>query len=95
MNVADLATAKVREAILKTMIDDIKVFFGTGDFYAWRTIKERFTDRVAEVEPIITVMQRITANSLAEESAAYTKEVAEVFAKLGIMYGCLMMTNMN
>lgn len=84
MIVADLTTVKVREAILKTMIDDIKVFFGTGDFYSWKAIKERFADRAAEIEPIVTAMQRITTNSLAEESTAYTKEVAEVFAKLGI-----------
>ncbi len=84
MKVGDLATAKVREAILKTMIDDIKVFFGTGDFYSWRGIKEHFSDRAAEIGPIVTAMQRITANSLISESAAYTKEVAEVFTKLGI-----------
>lgn len=82
--VGDLAAAKVRESILRTMIDDIQLFFGTGDFYSWKGIKERFSDRAAELEPIITAMKRITANSLANERAAYTKDVAEVFSKLGI-----------
>ena len=82
--VGDLATAKVRESILKTMIDDIQLFFGTGDFYSWKGIKEQFSDRTTEVTPIISAMKRITANSLDNERAAYTKDVAEIFSKLGI-----------
>lgn len=80
----DLAAAKVRESILRTMIDDIQLFFGTGDFYSSKGLEEQYSNRVAEVKPIISAMRRITANSLANERAAYTKDVAEVFSKLGI-----------
>lgn len=82
--VGDLAAAKVHESILRTMIDDIQLFFGTGDFYSSKGLEEQYSNRVAEVKPIISAMRRITANSLANESAAYTKDVAEVFSKLGI-----------
>lgn len=83
MKVGNLATAKVRENVLRTMIDDIQVFFGTGDFYSWKGIKEQFSDHAAEIEPIIPAIQSITAHSV-NESAAYTKEVAEVLTQLGI-----------
>lgn len=82
--VGDLATAKVRESILRTMIDDIQLFFGTGDFYSSKSLNEQYSDRVTEIRPIIPVMKCITINSLANERAAYTKDVAEVFSKLGI-----------
>lgn len=84
MKVGDLATAKVRENVLRTMIDDVQLFFGTGNFYSWKGIKEHFSDHAAELEPIIPVMKRITADSLFIESAAYTKEVAAVLTKLGM-----------
>ena len=32
--VKDLASSKVRENILKTMLDDVQSFWGTGDFYS-------------------------------------------------------------
>ena len=64
--------------------NDIRAFFGAGDFYSWKGIKEQFSDHAAELEPIIPAIQSITAHSLANESATYTKEVSAVLTKLGI-----------
>lgn len=35
MKASDLATSKVRDEILKTMIDEMERFFGKTDFYSW------------------------------------------------------------
>ncbi len=83
-SIKDLANAKVRDNILRIMIDELSMFFGNGDYYSWKAIKEQFSDHATQISPIIPIMQRITENSLMRERTAYTKEVAEVFTSLGI-----------
>lgn len=81
--VKDLASSKVRENILKTMLDDVQSFWGTGDFYSYRKIEEIFLPaHKVEIDRILDVMGRITKNSLANEREIYTQEIAEVFSSL-------------
>lgn len=83
--VKDLASAEVRENILKTMLDDVQSFWGTGDFYSYQKLKkESLRAPKAEYEKIFTVMSGITQNSLASEKEHYTKEIASAFADLGV-----------
>lgn len=40
MKASDLATSKVHDEILKTMIDEMELFFGRGDYLSWKKITE-------------------------------------------------------
>lgn len=82
-SVKDLADAKVRDNILRTMIDEIKLFFGTGDFFSWRGIQENYSAHSAEISTIKEAMMKITANSLEAEYDAY-KQVSDTFERLKI-----------
>ena len=83
--VKDLASAKVRENILKTMLDDVQLFWGMGDFYSYRKLKEIFLPaHKVEIDSISDTMGRITKHSLANERKIYTQEIAKVFASLEI-----------
>lgn len=83
--VRDLASAQVRESILKTMLDDVQSFWGTGDFYSYSKLKEwSLVEPKAEFGKIFTVMSGITQNSLANEQERYTKEIARAFADLSV-----------
>lgn len=87
--VGDLADDKVRADILKVMIDEAALFFGTGDFYAWREIEKRYLpEHKADIDTIKNAMAQITLNSLEavqeQQQEVYTKEVSGIFARLGI-----------
>lgn len=100
MKASDLATSKVRDAILKTMIDEIELFFGKGDYCSWKKIqnnyftKESFAKKYipenyipksrADKDAIIEVLKRATLNSLEAAQEVYTKEISDIFAKLGL-----------
>lgn len=80
----DLANANVHDDILKTMIDEMELFFGKGDFYSWKGIKEKYyPEHKADIKAILDVMKRITNSSLEAAQEDYTK-VADTFKKLGI-----------
>lgn len=83
--VGDLASERVRENILKVMLDEMKMFFGEGDFYSWKRLEEKYCpDYQEDVENIKDAMKQITDNSLMKVPSVYTKEVAEIFERLGI-----------
>lgn len=83
--VSDLATVKVREDILRVMIDEMQTFFGKGDFYSWKGIIEKYYPKHEEdILKILDVMKRITNNSFEAVQEAYTKEISGIFDKLGL-----------
>lgn len=83
--VGDLADNKVREGILRTMMDDISAFFGEADYYSWEEIERLYRPkRWAEVEAVKDIMARITSSSLLDVGGAYTKDIKEAFARLDI-----------
>ena len=81
----DLAKAGVRDDILKTMIDEMALFFGKGDFYSWEGIQRKFfPEHEAEIRSVLGVMVQITKTSLEESQEAFTKEAADTFERLGL-----------
>lgn len=83
MKASDLATSKVRDEILKTMIDEMERFFGKTDFYSWIGITAKYyPDHEADISKVLDIMVRITNNSLEAEQDDYIK-VADIFNNLG------------
>lgn len=80
-SMTDLADAKVRDNILRTMIDEIKLFWGTGGYFSWKGILENYADRGEEISTIKEAMVKITANTLEAEYSAY-KQVSDTFEML-------------
>lgn len=81
----DLAKASVREDILKTMTDEMALFFGKGDFFTWDGIQKKyFPEHEAEIRSVLDVMVQITKTSLEESQEAFTKEAADTFERLGL-----------
>jgi len=82
-SMTDLADAKVRDSILRTMIDEIKLFWGAGDYLSWKMIREGYADHSEEISTIKEAMVKITANSLEAEYDTY-KQVSDTFERLQI-----------
>lgn len=81
----DLEKANVREGILKTMIDETALFFGTGDYYSLQKIKETyFPDHEAEIRLILNAVLEITRHTLEKARNIFTKEIADTFEQLGL-----------
>jgi len=79
----DLANANVHDDILKTMIDEMEMFFGKGDFYSWKGItKKYYPDHKADIDLIENVMKQITLNSFGAAQGICTKDVSNTFDKL-------------
>lgn len=81
----DLANANVHDGILRTMIDEIGLFFGKGDFYSWKKIIEVYYPKHKEdIDTIKKIMMQVTLSSLeaVQEQEVYTKEVSDIFASL-------------
>ena len=82
--VADLTDDKVRTDILRIMIDEIALFFGTSDFYSWEQIKKvYYPNHKADIDMIKDVMKQATLNSLEAAQDDYIK-VADTFNNLGL-----------
>lgn len=85
MKASDLATTKVHDDILKTMIDEMEIFFGRGDFYSWKgVIQKYYPEHEADICEIKDVMTQITLHSLETAQEIYTKEIRTIFDKLGL-----------
>lgn len=82
-NVKDLVDAKVRDNILRTMLDEIKLFWGVGDYFSWKGIQENYSDHSEEISTIREAMTRITEKSLEAEYDTY-KQVSDTFERLKI-----------
>lgn len=83
--VGDLTTDKVRENILRVMIDEVGLFFGKGDFYSWKGIERAYLPKhEADIRLISDAMKQITNGSLESAGHVYTKEISDIFAKLGL-----------
>lgn len=82
-SVKDLSDAKVRDNILRTMLDEVSLFWGTGDFLSWRGIRENYADHSKEISTIKEAMIKITASSLEAEYDTY-KQVSDTFERLKI-----------
>lgn len=81
----DIAKDSVRKDILKTIIDEMALFFGKGDFYSWDGIQKKyFPEHEAEIRSVLDVMVQITKTSLEESQEAFTKEAADIFERLGL-----------
>lgn len=66
----DLAKAGVREDILKTMIDEMALFFGKGDFYSWEGIQRKSLQRKPQT----------LLNGLALRLSEYRRESTELIS---------------
>lgn len=85
MKASDLATSKVHDEILKSMIDEMELFFGKGNFYSWEQIEEKYyPDHKADIDKIVPVMKIATNNSLEAAQDIYAKEISGIFDKLGL-----------
>lgn len=82
--VKDLELASIRDAILKTLIEDIGVFWGKGNYYSSHEISMEFNG-VSDVMQLIPAMVRFTQNSLEMEYSLYTSEIQQKFQEHGIM----------
>lgn len=84
MKAYDLANSKVQDDILKIMIDEAALFFGKGDFYAWKRIEKTYLpEHKADILKILDVMKQATNNSLETVQDDY-KNVADTFSRLRI-----------
>ena len=85
MKASDLVISKVHDDILKTMIDEMKIFFNRGDFYSWKRIIEKYyPEHESDICEIKDVMTQITLHSLETAQEIYTKEIRTIFDKLGL-----------
>ena len=85
MKASDLLISKVHDDILKTMIDEMKIFFNRGDFYSWKRIIEKYyPEHESDICEIKDVMTQITLHSLETAQEIYTKEIRTIFDKLGL-----------
>ena len=85
--VNDLAEDKVRADILRIMVDEMETFFGKGDFYSWEQIGIEYESLPkTDIKAIRGIIRQITLSSLeaAQEQKIYTKEISDIFNKLGI-----------
>lgn len=80
-----LADPVVIEKIMKTIIDEIRIFFGTGNFCSWYYIKDKYYPEYKnDIEKIKQTMLLVTNSSLEKESGSYSKEIAGIFTNLCI-----------
>lgn len=83
MKAGDLAKASVREGILKTMLDEIGLFFGKGDFYSWGQIQVvHCLNQKADVRATNGIMVKIAMSSLEAVQDLYSKEIRDAFDRL-------------
>ncbi len=82
--VGDLADAKTRELILRTMIDEIGLFFGKGDFYSICEVKNRFLpNNVEDFKTVWDAIMQINKSYTDHESDSY-KKASYTLARFGI-----------
>lgn len=85
MKASGLATSKVHDEILKTMIDEMELFFGRGDYLSWSRIEKTYLQQHgADIDTIKDAMMQITLNSLEAAEEVYTKETRAIFDRLGL-----------
>lgn len=85
MKASDLSTSKVHDDILKTMIDEMELFFGRGDYLSWSRIDKTYKQQhKADIDTIKDAMTQITLNSLEAAQESYTNEISGIFARLGL-----------
>ena len=85
MTASGLATSKVHDEILKTMIDEMELFFGRGDYLSWSRIEKTYLQQHgADIDTIKDAMMQITLNSLEAAEEVYTKETRAIFDRLGL-----------
>ena len=84
MKASDLAVSKVHDEILKTMIDEMEIFFGRGDYYSWRKITEVYYPNKADIDEIENVMKQATLTSLEAAQNVFTKDICAIFDRLGL-----------
>lgn len=82
-SIKDLADTKIRDNILRTMIDEVSLFWGKSDYLSWKMISENYADRSEEISTIKAAMVKITASSLEAEYDTY-KQVSDTFERLKI-----------
>lgn len=82
--VKELTSKRIRDAILKTLIDDIEAFWGKGNYYSSSEINTRFSG-FPDVAQLIPAMIAFTSNSLENEYNLYTPDIKELFQEYGIM----------
>lgn len=82
--VNEIATKNIMNLILKTLIDDMEIFWGKGDYYSSHEIGTRFAS-FPDVAKLIPVMAEFTVNSLEAKRHLYTSDIKELFQEYGIM----------
>lgn len=82
--IKDLESVSVRDAILKTLIEDVEAFWGKGNYYSAHEVKAEFGG-VSDVIQLIPAMVKFTENSLETEYAIYSPEIKQQFKDYGIM----------
>lgn len=87
MKASDLANGNVHDDILKTMIDEVELFFGKGNFLSWEQIGIEYKSLPeTDIKAVRGIIGKITSSSIeaAQEQKIYTKEISDIFNKLGI-----------
>lgn len=85
MKAGDLATPNVRDTVLRTMIDEMEIFFGKGDYLSWSRIEKTYLPKYgADIDAIRDAMVQITLNSLEAAQNVFTKDIRVIFDKLGL-----------
>jgi len=82
-SIKDLLNKNTHDNILKTMIDEIEIFFGRGDYYSWKGICKNYIDHGEEIGIIKEPMVKITKSSLESEYDTY-EQVSDIFERLKI-----------
>ena len=82
--VQDLSNPKVRDVLIKTMIEDIHTFFGEGDYYSYAALMEKYRGHLEDIKGILKSIIQITEHSLMDMPDIYTKEVEDVCRNLGV-----------
>ncbi len=83
-SIKDLLNPKTHDAILRTMIDEVRLFFGNGDFYTRKGIEEKFShDCIEDIDKITDAMTKISSSSIENEYDTY-KQVSDIFERFKI-----------
>lgn len=83
--ISDLLTIKVHDEILKTMIDEMELFFGRSDYRSWKGIESAYLpEHEADIKAILNVMKQATLNSLEAAQDIRAKEISGIFDRLGL-----------
>lgn len=83
----DLANANVHDEILKTMIDEMELFFGRSDYRSWKGIESAYLpEHEADIKAILNVMKQATLNPLEAAQDIRAKEISGIFDRLGLSH---------